>query len=343
MKKYLLSLTCFVIAFSIEVYSTPPGDKQWKLKFEDDFDGTALNTQKWSSGFGWGSTSGSFGEVTRPQNTTVADGIATLKMEKVGSTYYAGAINTRNKMIQKYGYVEARVKISAHVKGILPAFWQKLNNDSWPPEVDIFEFFGTQTTQSKTIHYKNASGVNSSSELKTNIGNATSDYHVYGLEFGENYLRWYTDNKLVREITAASFPAFFAQWSADNSYSMLNIHANKNYTWLGLPIDDASLPMYMYIDYFRVYEPDLSNSLYGVSSRSPRFFPNPATDQIRFQYDGAGPLQCKIYDARGVELMNKTVGPESQTIELDNLNNGVYLLQTRFENKTQTQKLIIKR
>lgn len=343
MKKNLLCLGFLVFAFSLQVFSTPPTNKQWKLKFEDDFDGTALNTQKWSSGFGWGSSSGSFGEITRPQNTTVADGIATLKIEKEGSTYYAGAINTRNKMTQKYGYVEVRAKISAHVRGILPAFWQKLNNDMWPPEVDIFEYFGTQTTQSKTIHYKDGSNTNRSSELKTNIGNATSDYHIYGLEFGETYLRWYTDNKLVREITSTSFPHFFTQWSSDKSYSMLNIHANKNYIWLGLPIDDASLPVYMYIDYFRMYEPDLNSAVDDVYASAPRFYPNPASSEIHFDYNESTALQCKIYDIRGVELINKTIGLNSKTIDLNGLIDGVYFIQIRHENKSNTQKLIIKR
>lgn len=73
-----------------------PTGSTWVTTFEDYFDGTTLNTNKWSYGFGWGQNSGAFAETTRPENVTISNGTLKIKIE-CDNGYKSGSINTRNK------------------------------------------------------------------------------------------------------------------------------------------------------------------------------------------------------------------------------------------------------
>src|SRR5262249_28809155 len=74
----------------------------------------------------------------RENNNHVMSGTSLkLMSRKVGSGYESGMI--RSKVIVKYGYFEARVKMPAGL-GSWPAFWLNPEDASWPPEIDIFEF-----------------------------------------------------------------------------------------------------------------------------------------------------------------------------------------------------------
>lgn len=250
MRTWLCFIAAAVVFGSLtDGMAAPPGDG-WRLLYNDEFDGPSLDESKWSFGFGWGTNSGSFGESNRRENLRFENGMAVLKAECADGTYYSAAINTKGKMMQRYGYWEVRAKVSAHVSGVLPAFWQKLAHEDWPPELDIYEFFGTQTKQAATIHWDE--GGHRQSGSKVDIGDMTADFHVIGLEYAPDYIRWWTDGEIIREITPSSHGAFFSQWDDDDVYSMINIHVTDKYHWLG-SVDKSKLPVYVWVDYFRMY------------------------------------------------------------------------------------------
>lgn len=249
MNSYFFTALLFVACASLTF--AQPTDKKWKLKFEDNFDGPSLDTTKWTFGFGWGLNSGAFDETNRKQNLTLKDGMIVFKGEESNGKYYSAAINTRNKMIMKYGYWEIRAQVSKNVSGCDAGFWQKLNNDTWPPELDIFEFMGTDRRQSMNIHWKD----NGHKEDQTFFdgGDLTSGFHAFGLETSKNYIHFYTDGKLTREITRNKYPQFFAVWETDPAYTIMNIHLSNRYKVFG-QVDPSSLPVFMHVDYFRMYE-----------------------------------------------------------------------------------------
>ena len=108
----------------------PPVVGAWKLTFRDEFDGAAVDTNKWSF----------YGEnywdkVTHftKETTYVKGGQAHLKLMKQRgrhnddpkrneSEYATGFLESYGKFTQRYGYFEARMKLPS-APGLWPAFW----------------------------------------------------------------------------------------------------------------------------------------------------------------------------------------------------------------------------
>ena len=156
--------------------SPPPGKWSEQPTFVDDFNGTALDTTKWSTGYRWADVINNEMQGFVPENVTVADGFCTIKAEKravqntdwVGykgakKDYASGAIQTYDKWTQAYGYFEVRAKMPGG-KGTWPAFWllpdrgktfTNLDQRVWVGdnakgtpvamgnEIDIFEIMGS--------------------------------------------------------------------------------------------------------------------------------------------------------------------------------------------------------
>ena len=108
----------------------PPADGKWKMTFQDEFDGTQIDTNKWST-YGenyWDKVS----HFTK-ETTFVSGGLAHLRFEKKRghhnddpnrpeSDYATGFLESFGKFTQRYGYFEARMKLPT-APGLWPAFW----------------------------------------------------------------------------------------------------------------------------------------------------------------------------------------------------------------------------
>src|SRR6476620_124721 len=123
-----------------------PIDSSWKLTFDNEFNGSSLDTTKWTSSWFGGS-----GQITRPANPTFEDGAydpnqvwvsdghlhlhAVASPVTVGGHNYAyrtGAIESANKFEQDQGYFEAKITIPS-TGGVIanwPNFWTTSHN--WP-------------------------------------------------------------------------------------------------------------------------------------------------------------------------------------------------------------------
>ncbi|TWT80102.1 Beta-glucanase precursor [Planctomycetes bacterium CA13] len=111
----------------------PPIEGDWKLSFEDSFDGAKIDLSKWNVyGPNWWGKS----ELTHwtKDNVVVGDGLVKLHFEKKRgwlnddpktgheSDFAGGYLDTDGKWKQKYGYFEARMKLPTN-DGLWPAFW----------------------------------------------------------------------------------------------------------------------------------------------------------------------------------------------------------------------------
>lgn len=108
----------------------PPVDGDWRMTFSDEFDGGAIDTNRWNiyAENYWDRRS----HFTK-DNLILGDGLVRLRMErKTGhenddskrrlTNYAVGFLDTCGKWTQRYGYFEARVKLPA-APGLWPAFW----------------------------------------------------------------------------------------------------------------------------------------------------------------------------------------------------------------------------
>jgi hypothetical protein len=74
-------------------------------------------------------------------------------------------------------------------------------------------------------------------------------------------------------------------------------------------------------------------------------YPNPAKDNLFFNYTSTSALDSKItiYDLQGRSIINTTVNSNQGFIDISSLNDGIYMLNFENFDFSHQQKLIIKR
>jgi beta-glucanase (GH16 family) len=162
----------------------------------------------------------------------------------------------KGKYEKKYGRIEARIKLPWG-KGLWPAFWMiGANSDTviWPQcgEIDIMEYLGNQPTKVfGSVHGPGYSGGNSVSQTFTlQSDRFDTDFHIFGVEWGENYINYYVDDVLYNQITPADVTG---EWVFNQPfYIILNVAVGGNLP--GSPNNDTVFPQTMLVDYIRVYE-----------------------------------------------------------------------------------------
>ncbi|WP_299113580.1 glycoside hydrolase family 16 protein [uncultured Winogradskyella sp.] len=245
------------------------------LVLEDDFntDGV-IDTTIWNFDIGDGTAQGIPGwgnnelqyYTDRPDNATVENGflLITAKQEDFnGAQYTSARLQTKNKFQQQYGRFEARIRLP-YGQGMWPAFWL-LGDDSdgsiWPQigEIDIMENVGDEPTQIfGTVHGPGYSGAESVSKNYT-LENTRVDteFHVYGIEWGPNYINYYIDDVLYNQITPEDIEEETngqGEWVFNDRpfYIILNVAVGGNLP--GPPNAETEFPQTMLVDYVRVYQ-----------------------------------------------------------------------------------------
>lgn len=140
-RNILLLVSLVVIsACSTDEKQTVTTMNQLVMQDEFDVDG-APNTTYWSYNIGTGTNGWGNNELQyytdRPENIVVEDGMLKITARQelyMGSGYTSARILTKGKVEQKYGRIEARIKLPWG-KGLWPAFWM-MGADSdtaiWP-------------------------------------------------------------------------------------------------------------------------------------------------------------------------------------------------------------------
>ncbi|MEO5683240.1 MAG: glycoside hydrolase family 16 protein [Chitinophagaceae bacterium] len=175
------------------------------------------------------------------------------------AAYTSASINTLNKQTWQYGRIEVRAKVPAG-KGTWPAIWMMGENRpqvGWPDcgEIDIMEFLGKDpSTVYATIHYPDTNAAKyKSMGGKTVTTDASSDFHVYAIEWNKDSIVFYFDAQRyfafdIKKSQHTSFNPF-----QKKNYLLLNMALGHQGAWPG-PTDDNILPIRYYVDYVRVYQ-----------------------------------------------------------------------------------------
>lgn len=224
------------------------------LTFSDEFNGSQLDTSKWTTHPHWFPTdiNGEVGYYA-PDGFNFGDGLLRIRSERrqmAGHSYTTGELNSIDKFYQTYGYFELRAKLPAG-KNLWPAFWLMSQDRQWPPEIDIFEFVSPYPDiVTLTYHYPDANGQDHSPSPRTyykraGVSNWTSDYHIYAVDWRPGVIIWYIDNVEVFRFTGSQVPS-------KPMYIIINTAIGGS--WPGNPDPNAPFPTaYFDLDYLRVY------------------------------------------------------------------------------------------
>ncbi len=247
----------------------PEVDPDWTLVWSDEFDGSALDTSRWSVQVGDGCDVGLCGwgnnelQWYQADNIQVADGLITItaRVEEAGGRDFTSArIRSLGKGDFLYGRIEARARLPRG-QGMWPAIWMLPTEEAYggwaaSGEIDITELVGHEPSRVHgTLHYGGEfpANQNSGDHFDLSSGTFADDFHVFSLEWEEGEIRWYVDGTLYQtqtewNSTGAPFPAPFDQ----TFHLLLNVAVGGD--WPGNPDITTPFPQTMQLDYVRVYQ-----------------------------------------------------------------------------------------
>lgn len=255
---------------------------EYKLVWEDHFDYEGKpDSAKWNFEVGnhqWPNRELQ-AYTDRPGNIYVKDSnlvIRAIKEQDGEREYTSAKINTCGKASWTYGYFEFKAKLPAGV-GSWPAIWMMPEHIRMPKEeqakqgiapeymhwpncgeIDIMEHIGRKLNYLLfSLHCKNHNHADpTTTNYSTGIqfdGEVSTEYHIYGMEWTEDYIEYYVDGKSYCRYSKADDPdQSHASWPfCKPFYLIFNIAVGGG---LGGDVTDADLPFEMFIDYVKVFQ-----------------------------------------------------------------------------------------
>jgi len=262
----LICIAVFLLNYGCAVDDTQTVAQFTQITLQDEFDKDgAPNSSIWGYDIGTGQNGWGNNELQyytdRPENVTVNNGVMVITVREEsfqGSNYTSARLITKGKFEQRYGRFEARIRVP-YGQGIWPAFWMLGVEDSpseiWPfiGEIDIMEMRGQDpTTLIGSLHGPGYSGGEAiSKEYELQNDRLDTGFHIYGIEWGPDYVNYYIDDVLYNQITPEDLPEG-SDWVFDNDfYILMNVAVGGNF--VGSPNAETEFPQTMLVDYFRAY------------------------------------------------------------------------------------------
>ena len=228
----------------------------YNLAWSDEFNGNgAPDPAKWGydlgNNNGWGNNELEY-YTSRPENVVQQGGVLKINLIKEsysGYGYTSARILSKGKFDFTYGKVEISAKLTSG-GGTWPALWMlgsNINTTPWPGcgEIDIMEYKGNEPNKVYgTLHYPGHFG-GSADGNSTNITNAASAFHKYGLEWNASVIKISVDDVVYH--TVANNPSIPFN---HNFFLIMNVAMGGTF---GGAVDPAITNASMEVDYVRVY------------------------------------------------------------------------------------------
>ncbi|HEY6332389.1 MAG TPA: glycoside hydrolase family 16 protein [Blastocatellia bacterium] len=242
------------------------------LVWSDEFNGpagSAPDPTKWTYNIGaggWGNNELEY--YTRRRKNVYLDGQGDLVIQVlnkkytgqdgVTADYTSTRMLTQGLFTQKYGRIEARIKLPTG-QGIWPAFWMlgdNINTVNWPQcgEVDIMENIGSQPSlNAGSMHGPGYSGGQALTGTYTlpNGQIFAGDFHIFSIDWSPSAVTFSVDGNAYETQTPADVPTG-DDWVFDHPFFLLmNVAVGGDYP--GSPNSTTVFPQLMLVDYVRVY------------------------------------------------------------------------------------------
>ena len=246
------------------------------LVWEDNFDiDGAPDPNRWGYDLGDGTEQGlpgwGNGELQyytdRPENATIQNGVLLITAREEsfeGFEYTSARLLTKDLFEQQYGRFEARIRLPFG-QGIWPAFWMlgaDVDENPWPAagEIDIMEYRGQEpTVLVGSVHGPGYNGADAiSKEYTLENDRFDTGFHIFGVEWGPDFINYYVDDVLYNQITPEDIEEETdgeGVWVFNKPFFILmNLAVGGNF--VGPPNAETQFPQTMLVDYVRVYEFD---------------------------------------------------------------------------------------
>jgi beta-glucanase (GH16 family) len=232
-----------------QVYAQPPEAKHYRLVWSDEFDGSGLDTMKWTV-----RSPGKRGDAFNDIKAASLDGQGCLVIEarQENGRLVSCMLHTEGRYAARYGYFECRVKLN-RVAGLWSSFWlQSAGNqtNSVPEkdgaEIDIFEYFPHARTDavSHSIHWGGYGPTHRVvGPVYTVLTPSRDGFHVFGLLWTSSGYKVYVDGVETQQANThvSQVPEFL----------ILSLEAD---TRVAGPYKPDALPDRFVVDYVRVYQ-----------------------------------------------------------------------------------------
>lgn len=245
-------------------YTSPTSYPGMQLRWNDEFEGTALSTSNWTHEIGtgcpnicgWGNNELQY---YRQENTTVSGGVLTIEARNEnfqGSNYTSSRIISKGKQSFQYGRMDIRALLPEG-QGIWPALWMlgaNISSVGWPRcgEIDIMEMIGgngRENTTHGTAHWDENGRVLDSGSFTLSEGSFSDEYHVFSIVWTDELISFLVNDQEYHSfsITQSERAAFQKEF-----FFIMNIAVGGD--WPGSPNSSTFFPTRMSVDYVRVFQ-----------------------------------------------------------------------------------------
>ena len=254
-----VKLTAYHSGMDVKLDFTIKFEDKWDLVFEDDFEGTTIDLNKWNI---WDEMRD--WRYSYSKDNMILDGMGNLinrmsVLEKpdtvTGETQISGAMTTQGKFETTYGYFEIRM-IPHKAEGLMGAFWlmcgdmgdKDAADDGTAKngcEIDIIETFYHRKDPSHTIHWDGYT--HTKSHHFNNSGRDDifdGNYHTFAFRWSPTEYVFLIDNVVTgktNEVDICDQPG----------YLLISSHFNTNAGTLPIGAGEHTD---MVVDYVRVYQ-----------------------------------------------------------------------------------------